>query len=421
MSNFLSSIQHCNIVSGIPSTQNISFDQSSLDSFGNLKVAEPFTTLEYNHILGEDLSLESSNIVGSGFEDHTTPYSELTVVTTNDKVEVQTRTRAVYQAGKSLLVLCTFNLNYDANSNCVSTVGYYDQDDGIFLSYDSNTNKASIVWRNSVSGSVVDTTYLQDNWNIDSFDGTGKSKFTIDWTKTQLMAIELAWLGVAKFEVFFYVDGKLMPAHRVIFTNSLALPYMRTASLPIRYSLESFSGGGAMIHNCSSVLSYGGSNILGRVFTTNNNITLKTIATIAYPLIALRLKTTGIFLKVNVYVYNINIESSSTNPLVLGEVYIFHDKVNANFLTGNSFVSVDDESACERDISSTAIDLTGGRLIYSGYITKNSSNINIRSLVEKDIILTSNINGLTSYLVVCARAFSGTEDCVASIGWKEVI
>lgn len=409
-------------IQNYPAVQTVKYEEHIYDSFNKIRVSNPYNLMEYTHIRGDDNEQESKLIIGNAVETHITPYSKLDVLGNGDSVFVQSRQRGIYQAGKSLSVLITAVMNYGNNGiGVISYIGYYDNDDGIYIRWDT-INKWRIVRRSSVTGVIVDDIINQNDFNIDRMDGTGISGINLDASKCQLFGIDLSWLGVNGFRICTYNNGKPYYLHKQYFANNnLNIPYMKIASLPIRYGISSVSGSGSMIQNCATISSESGYNLVGRLNYVDSGITVKTIGVTMTPLIVLRLKSTGIFPKVNVYILNVGIESNSTNPLLHGLVYIFRDKINASFLTGSSFISVNNESAVEYDISSTAINISGSKVLFGGYLTKNQSEIGITSSQEKDIVLTTNIIGNSDYIAVCAQTLSGGDSVLSRISWKEVI
>lgn len=163
-----------------------------------------------------------------------------------------------YQPGKSHLVFIT-GLFDTGVSGATADVGYFDSANGIFVRQ-NGTGGLQIIRRTSTSGSIVNNAVDQADWNIDPFNGNGVSGITFDETKVFIMIIDLQFLGMGRVRVGFDVDGKIYYVHEFKNANSLSVPYMQTASLPVGMLLTT-SGTGSVKNcyfKCASVNSEGG-------------------------------------------------------------------------------------------------------------------------------------------------------------------
>jgi hypothetical protein len=164
-----------------------------------------------------------------------------------------------YQPGKSLLIFNTFVMN-TLTANLKQKVGLFDANNGIFFTADGTTLK--IVRRTYTSGAAVDTEISQSSWNGDKLDGTGASGFDLDPATSNILFIDIEWLGVGSVRVGFVINGQLITAHTFNNANSLTTVYMQTANLPIRYEIERAgtltAGTYTLQQICSSCISEGG-------------------------------------------------------------------------------------------------------------------------------------------------------------------
>lgn len=207
-----------------------------------------------------------------------------------DKTIRQTHRYHAHVPGKSQLILQTFVLG-TAVANAVKRVGYFDDNDGLFLEQNGTTDVA-LVRRTSTSGSVVDNRVAQASWNLDTLDGNGPSRITLDLTKTQILVIDFQWLGVGRIRYGFDIAGVLIYVHEILNANTLGVVYMRTPSLPVRFEISN-SGSTASPTStteiCSSVVSEGGYRLPGFEFSQSMGITNRAVTTRA-PIFAIRLK-----------------------------------------------------------------------------------------------------------------------------------
>jgi hypothetical protein len=162
-----------------------------------------------------------------------------------------------YQPGKSLLIFNTFVMN-TLTANLKQKVGLFDANNGIFFTADGTTLK--IVRRTYTSGAAVDTEISQSSWNGDTLNGTGASGFTLNAATSNILFIDIEWLGVGSVRVGFVINGQLITAHTFYNANSLTTVYMQTANLPIRYEIERAgtitAGTYTLQQICSSCISY---------------------------------------------------------------------------------------------------------------------------------------------------------------------
>ena len=205
-----------------------------------------------------------------------------------------------YQPGKVQEIVVTFNL-ISQDSGVTKRVGYFDANNGIYLEDDGSDYY--IVRRTSTSGSAVNTRVAQADWNIDSFDGTGPSGVTIDFTKTQILFIDMEWLGVGRVRVGFVVDGIIYYAHEFLNANNLTLVYMSTPNLPIRWEISNDGSGAASSMDCicCTAISEGGKQDNGiiRYASTTTHVDASAALT-TYAILGIRLKSQYLCSTVNI-------------------------------------------------------------------------------------------------------------------------
>lgn len=232
------------------------------DAFQRLRISNPVTIfdsqLQYD---GQPLLWETQT-AGGGSETHIPAESAVTLdvgTADGDRAIRQTREYMRYQPGKSQLVLLTGVLGA-AQTGTEKLIGYGDDDNGIFLGQDGGG--VFVLLRSSNTGGVSDARKVyQDAWNIDALDGAGPSGITLDATKTQIVVIDLEWLGVGRVRIGLNIDGVVIEAHEFLNANIESKTYMTTANLPVRYEIRNTQAVGAastLKHICSTVVSEGG-------------------------------------------------------------------------------------------------------------------------------------------------------------------
>src|SRR5210317_1095128 len=175
----------------------IDFVDGQVDAFRRLRVANPQTLFDSTNQYDETPLLWVTSANGTANADHHAPDSAVHLhvgSTAGDKIIRQTREYFRYQPGKSQLILTTIDYGTTDANNVSKSVGYFDDDNGIYFKRYANTN--SWVLRSSSSGSMSETVVDQANWNLDTFDGNGPSGITLDATKSAILIVDLEWLGV---------------------------------------------------------------------------------------------------------------------------------------------------------------------------------------------------------------------------------
>ena len=250
----------CNNVN-IGNGELVTFGGNTLDAFGRLRVSNPLTIFDSKNIMSQN-TLFNSTTANGGTVSYTANKSTVNLNVTeaaSSKTVRQSNRVMSYQPGKSLLIFNTFVMN-EPTTNLKQKVGLFDANNGIFFTADGTTLK--IVRRTFTSGAAVDTEISQSSWNGDKLDGTGASGFDLDPATSNILFIDIEWLGVGSVRVGFVINGQLITAHTFNNANSLTTVYMQTANLPIRYEIERTgtltAGTYTLQQICSSCISEGG-------------------------------------------------------------------------------------------------------------------------------------------------------------------
>ncbi len=400
-----------------------------VDAFGRLRLSQPFTLFDSSHRFADNGLWVSANTAGNSsvafVENQST--IDMTVGTTANAEVIRETTKVFsYQPGKSLLVMNSVAMS-QPKANLRQRVGYFGQSNGIYLENDGTTNY--LVLRSNTSSTVTETRVPQSNWNIDKFDGTGYSTQIggadhingLDISKTNIFWMDIEWLGVGDVRCGFVVDGKMTPAHVFHNDNRNVLPYMTTATLPLRMEIKNTgvtTSNSTLSQICSTVISEGGYELYGAQqgiqTPINSPIDLPTAGTY-YPIISLRLKTTPNRLDAIVILTALSILGFSNG--------YYNWQVRASATTsGGTWVSAADNSAVEYKIGGTGI--TGGRILASGFTgSTNQASSPIDILKEALFKFQLERNSLTNTpyeLTLVATASVNGADIYASMDWEEI-
>jgi hypothetical protein len=394
------------------------------DAFGRMRTSSPLTLFDSSHRYADN-NLFSTLTGGSTVASASAAFNqnqglvELRVdALSGTKVYRETTKVFSYQPGKSLQILNTFTLN-TAKSGLRQRVGYYGNDNGIYLELDDNT--LYMVERSLVTGSVTSTRVAQSQWNVDRLDGSGPSGIILDISKAQIMFMDIEWLGLGTVRTGFVINGQFVPCHYFQHANIISTTYITTASLPIRYEIENksaTSSSSVLKQVCSTVISEGGYELRGLQQSVGTPITApKALATAGtlYPVVTIRLKSTR--LDGIVILTALSIMGTGTG--------IYNWQVIASGVTSGgsgTWVSAGSASCVEYKLDATAI--TGGRILASGFLTSNaqgSTSIDIlKEALFKFQLERDSFTGEAYELTLAVTASTDTELVYGSMDWEEI-
>lgn len=400
------------------------------DAFGRLRVSQPFTLFDSSHRFADNGLWVTSNTAGNSsfafVENQST--IDMTVGTTANAEVIRETTKVFsYQPGKSLLIMNTFAMN-EPKANVRQRVGYFGDSNGIYLENDGTTNY--FVIRSNASSTVTETRVAQSDWNIDKFDGTGYSSQSggpehtegLDVAKTNIFWMDVEWLGVGDVRCGFVVDGKLVTAHIFHNDNRNTVPYMTTASLPLRLEIKNTNitaSNSTLSQICSTVISEGGYELTGAQQGVTIPITAPLALTTAgtyYPVISVRLKTTPNRLDAVAIITALSILGITNNAY-----YNWQLRANST-TTGGTWISAGDNSAVEYKLNGTGV--TGGRILASGFAAASNQNASPIDILKEALFkFQLERNNLTStpfeLTLVAAGSINGA-NIYASLDWEEI-
>jgi hypothetical protein len=406
----------------IPSPVPVEYsDSHHIDAFGRLRVSNPVNqwTSEFQYNLHPLYFDEVTATNGTVSHLPNESGASLAVTTDNgSKAIMQTFEYFRYQPGKSQVIAMTFV----ADSQQASTdmrIGYFDDDNGFFLEL-TGASTINFVRRTKTSGSVANNKVAQASWNIDKLDGSGVSGETIDFTKGQILWIDLQWLSLGRIRMGFDIGGELLYAHEFDAANVLDVPSTTTGNLPVRWEIVNTAapaGAKTLTAICSTVFSEGGiDRELGHPFTHGNGVTTRTISTTPIPIISIRPATTF-----NSITNRVKIRPESIDILTDKDVFVQLIYAPSS-ITNVSWQSPATHSSIETDIAGTAI--AGGVIVQGGYVAtggKKDVGSGIVPFISKlPIALDAASDQSRSLSVVLTRVGGTDAAAVAQINWTEV-
>ena len=389
------------------------------DAFGRIRTSDPLTLFDSSHRYRDNGLWDTAVVTGgTATFDANAGLINLAVTAASGSSVIRETTKCFsYQPGKSLLVMTTFTFNA-AKTNLRQRVGYYGASNGMYLELDNST--ISFVERSSSTGSLVETRVTQSNWNIDRLDGSGPSNLTLDPTKSQILWMDIEWLGLGTVRLGFVINGKFIHCHSFHHANIITSTYITTASLPLRYEITNTAAtasSSTLKQVCSTVLSEGGYELRGlqqAIGTSINAPAALAVIGTYYPIISLRLKATALDAIVILTAISMLGVSSNTN-------YSWR-VVASPTTTGGTWVSAGTNSAVEYNLTGTST--AGGRILAQGYFhASNQSSSSIDILKEALFKFQLERNGLTSTPYELSLVMTGsttTCNAHASLDWEEV-
>lgn len=394
-------------------------DGANLDAFSRLRVSETVSMFDssFKYDLRPLLFFINTVDGASVTHDVNKASAAMTVgVGATAKAQVQSKQYQRYIPAKSQLIAMT-QVFGAAVTNVVKRAGYFDDNDGIYFEQNGITDLAVCI-RTSTSGTVSNAARVaQPNWNLDKLDGTGPSRIKLDLSKAQILIIDFQWLGMGRVRIGFDIDGIIIYCHEFLNANNLAVPYMQTSNLPIRWEIYNIgvSAGATMYATCSSVQSEGGVEPDKGFYysvSTPSEITLDTNRKVV---LAIR-PTTGYNGRINrIQIQPQNVATlGGLNPLVVETWY------NPT-LAGGAWASANTYSAVEWGTGQTASDL--GTKISTVFVGSSNANQGADSATfsSRRFPICLDMSGYNPIaLAVTARSTNSNSSCWTEIEWSEL-
>ena len=391
------------------------------DAFGRARVSGPLTLFDSSHRYSDNgLWATATGVSSDATFDADAGLVDLNVPTTSGAyVKRETKKVFSYQPGKSLLVISTFDMS-PAKANLRQRVGYFNNDNGIYLQLEDST--LSFVERSLVTGSVTETVANQADWNVDKLDGKGPSGITLDITKAQILWMDIEWLGLGTVRLGFVIDGLFIHCHSFHHANRIASTYITTASLPLRYEIENLDTTASIStlkQVCSTVISEGGYELRGRQGAIGTPISTPrdlTATGVAYPVVSLRLKSSPDRLDAIVI-------PTAASILGVGNNAFFAWTLQSNATTsGGTWTSAGTDSSVEYNLS--GVSSSGGRTLAKGYISSTTQSTNAIDILKAALFqFQLQRNGFTNtpeeFSLLVETKVAG-DDVYAALDWEEI-
>ncbi len=426
------------------------FDNSTefmYDSFGKMRVSNPNTLLDlrFPGQTSGNYDFYSNNLqIDKQFSGITGTYGNSKLVMSGAAGATsyyisQSRNYCVYQPGKSLLFMASSVIN-PGDIGFTNRLGYYDNDipTGGPITTPINVRNGLFFQHNGTNCFVGlkddgETLVPQSSWNIDKMDGTGSSKIVLDFTKAQLFVIDVEWLGVGRVRYGFYAFGQIVYCHQITNINVLTKPYTNNINLPVCFTMQGLtgSGTGSFTQICSTVISEGGYNPVGRPFSVSSS-GIATTANTETPILAIRASGNASTNYKHQTIIPTNISAFDTSntsvDLLRLRLYLGGDSPNSGGTISwnqvNASYSIAEYSAGASITAGGGSFTTGNSIVLSESYFSGKNNIALSQGLENvfsNLItqVTSNILNQSDILVITILP-SATGTVYAEIDWNEV-
>jgi len=418
--------------SNITNTNPLIVQQSAmcLDSFQRQRVSEPFTIADYKNIyaIDQNYAFLGSNGGTSNFLKNQAAAILSTSNTSNATAILQSYIYHNYQPGKSTLILNSFNFN-GWTSNATKRIGYFDDNDGIYLEQTGSNGALSFNLRSSVSGSPVVNSVTQTAWNIDKMNGTGPSGYTLNMSNVQLFFIDFQWLGVGRVRCGFSLNGIYIDCHEFYCANYQSTVYMTSGSLPIRSEIRNIGPctGTTLNKCCSTVIGEGGYNDVGIDYSFSSDLaTTSGTGANSIPVLCIRMAPTFGGYSNHVYAKLINISILATNNNLNYSIIKLNSASN---ITGGTWVNVDTNSAVQYNQSATGLTGSITNILSSGFVAAGGTGPNLYNTVATNVVLSAKKNYIANniqctdsqaYAVYITGYNNNQTSCYISLQWQEI-
>lgn len=388
----------------------------TLDAFSRLRVSAPTLLLDSKQVGGTPDLNATTSVSGTGVvsyqQNRASTYLQVVGAGAGSAIR-QTKSRAVYQPGKSLLLFQTFIMP-TSQPDLICRVGYFDAKNGVFLQRNGST--VSMVIRSYVSGAAVDNVIAQDNWNGDKLNGTGTSGKTLDVSKANIFMADLEWLGVGRVRCYFVIDGIPIMAHEFNHANNSVSVYMSNPNLPMRWEIRTIAGvtGTATLESiCGSMNSEGGYDITGVTASADMGSTVNQIVGGGFEeILAIRMRSSFTEFATAFIQQASVLAATSSN-------FLWRIVLNPTETGAGAWANVSAPSSIMEKNTTRTVTENTGLVVACGYVAAANNSISI----DDRPVLTfgTTLADVTDVFSLQIRNISNSsEDYLGSLTWREV-
>jgi hypothetical protein len=380
-------------------------DSGTIDAFGRQRVSNPFTlfdsTMRYDKRPDQWYEITAGGAT-TNFLTNASTLELKTTTASGDSVLRRTKQNFPYQAGKSLLILQSFT-GSPLSSGLVQEVGFFNDQNGVMVR--ANGTTIQFVIRSFTTGSVVENVVSQSSWNIDTFS-------SLDFSKAQIFAVDLEWLGVGRVRCGFVVDGAIKYCHEFNHANNINSVYMQTAILPLSYRLANTTtqaSGRTLQQICCSILSEGGYEPGGATYSVSHSLASIPNTSGERVTAGIRMasgRTGNVILPTKIDV------ACATSDLIVWRLRLNPTVSGATWIAANN-----GRGNVETTTSATTV--SGGTIVNTGIVSQGQSlGLSIDAAIR--LALGVNASGQSDVLMLTIDSDLSAK-AIGQLGWVEIV
>ena len=380
-------------------------------AFGELQIADLSARVQLEFPYGINSRYVTTTVTGSGTVTQANSMALLqTGAASSSSAQMVSRTRVRFRPGQGAECLVTAIFTTGVSGSTQIT-GVGNSTDGFFFGY--NGTSFGILFRNSATGSLVDTWIAQTAWNVDKYNGTGASGVTLDQTKGNIYKVQYqAAFGTISFYIANPATGAFDLVHQIKYDNANLVPSLSNPALQIMSQvINTTNSTNIQLRNCSLGAFLQG--IFTNVYLRNNISTSKLITSTFTNVITLRNNTefpygSGITNQIMVYPDEITVFNRLTGS---GDV-IYTLYSNPSVTGSPVWTNVNATTSCMSYDTAGVLSAGTGYALFTFYISNGQSFT--FNLYDYAVRL---LPGET--LMLAARTTTSTETIFSSISWRE--
>lgn len=396
---------------------NVTEHPRGRDAFGRQRVSGTGNRLDIEFLYGKQPNFFDET-TSNGTVTHNTTSRDLTLSLAN-------------AADGSFAKMASYPVPYTpGNSQLVEITGVLDL-------ANLGTGTAEVFVRSSVTGSPVETTLAQTDWEA------LKTADDVDWSTSHIFVMDFQSLKVGTLRFGLYQSGVFIPVAQIDNDNVRNTGYWQLANgsvyyklynsggstyaeigygnennaIGFRYVIATATASATMKAICCTVKSEGGDplrDVPGLTRTANNGETEKVVAATRIPILSIRTRETFNSLENLVLSRLESLNVTATQPIRV-------DLVLDPTLTDAVWANVNDtESVMEVDTAATA--LSGGSTVLSFYVPSGSGNnaSGEGATLGKQVIWDRQGSPTGIVTVAAVRTGNNSADVLAALNWEEI-
>jgi hypothetical protein len=380
-------------------------DGGAIDAFGRQRVSTPFTlfdsTMRYDKRADQWYEITAGGAT-TNFLTNASTLELKTTTASGDSVLRRTKQRFPYQPGKAIFILQSF-VGATPTSGLTQEVGFFDDQNGVMVRASGTT--IQFVIRSFTTGSVVENVVSQSAWNINTLP-------SLDFSKAQIFATDLEWLGVGRVRCGFVIDGEIKYCHEFNHANNISSVYMQTAILPLSYRLANTTAqasGRTLQQICCSILSEGGYEPDGATYSVSHSLA-------SIPNTSGERVTAGIRMASG-RTGNVILPTKIDVACATSDIIVWRLRLNPT-VSGVTWIAANNgRGNVETTTSATAV--SGGTIVNTGIVSQGQSlGLSIDAAIR--LALGVNASGQSDVLMLTVDSDAAAK-AIGQIGWVEIV